>query len=257
MLFRLISRAIAAMSSPCASTSAPTTRWGARREQPRVRRGQQTAAALEAYQLRGCELPGWPLPARQVLPERDTKPLFVCLRLLAQRGLRLGAAGERLSALHTYCAAQQKTHVFRVLLRRSRALHRVQAPVRLIRVARQAQRLVIPAQRAFLVPWRAVRRQRARTLSRQRATQAKTQGRRLTSPPFQAARRAAARDNASCASPPAQSGELVRRHSEASACAAKLRSVAVHWKAPPLFQCSPSLSCAWSCVELWLCATNP
>ena len=108
MLFRLISRAIAAMSSPCASTSAPTTRWGARREQPRVRRGQQTAAALEAYQLRGCELPGWPLPARQVLPERDTKPLFVCLRLLAQRGLRLGAAGERLSALHTYCAAQQK-----------------------------------------------------------------------------------------------------------------------------------------------------
>ena len=34
MLLRLMSRAIAAMSSPCASTSAPTTRWGVRRELP-------------------------------------------------------------------------------------------------------------------------------------------------------------------------------------------------------------------------------
>ena len=188
-----------------------------------VRRGQQTAAARGAHQLRGCELPGWPLPARKVLPERDAQPLFVRLRLLAQRGLRLGAAGERFSASRAYRAAQHNTHVFRVLLRRCRALHRVQPPMCLVRVARQAQRLVIPAQCALLIPGRAVRGQRARRFSAQRAAQAKTQGRRLTSPPFQAARRAAARDSASCASPPAHDGTLVKKQSEACACATRLR----------------------------------
>lgn len=129
---RFRSRAIAAMSSPCAATSAPTTLCDegvSRRAQRRTKCKPQ--AAVEPHQLLRGEPPRRSVPLGQRLAEADAHRVFV----------RHGLVGQ----------------LRPVRLLRRRAHDRVDAPEASVRVVCQPQRAVIATQRVALRPCRPAR----------------------------------------------------------------------------------------------------